>query len=208
MHLLRAATLMARRRAVKVPPKLLVYDSFTNDTASDVLLVDHPSDIDNLGTGWQTNDPTPTSRVTPSDVVEIRGSGNNYADYYDAAGNLPVVMEVAHKAVRVDLALRVVDQNNLFFVVLIPGTSVELYERAGGVSTSRAMVNTGSMTSLYITDDGSRITIGKDRAQELISFESTVHAASTLYGFRSLTVTRTCDDFYLMGGTTSPSDLP
>lgn len=185
---------------------LLVYDSMTNDGVTQVKLINHAPDIDNLGTGW-SDEPGEGFQVQVADYLSF-GHKNNGAYFDVGAGNLPIIMEAAiNSGVNSAFTARWIDTNNQWLLFVSPGSTLKLYERTGGSLTLRAesAVNfTGS--TFWLADDGETITFGQDRGAAEGTVSNTTHNTSYKYGFRGQTPGR-ADNFILMGGTTDPADL-
>ena len=185
---------------------LLVYDTMTNTGVTQVKLVDHPPDIDSLGTGW-SDEPSEDFQVQVADYLAF--GGTNKGAYFDVgASNLPIIMEAAvNGGVNSAFTARWVDTSNQWLLFVSVGSTLKLYDRTGGSLTLRAesAVNfTGPR--FWLADDGETITFGQERGAAEGTVSDTTHNTSYKYGFREQTPGR-ADDFILMAGTTDPAEL-
>lgn len=186
-------------------PTLLVFDSFTNNTGSGILLVDRDPDTSLLGR-WQETGADECVVDNTIDAVKHNGTTDDCA-YFDGFANLPVIAEVQPPSIRADYAARYVDKSNYFLLIIDPGGKLQLLSRVGGTFTSIANL-TVTFTKGWFSDSGTEIKVGKDREAALITHSSTTHNSSALLGLRKIaTDGQRTTEFQLVGGSDNPADL-
>lgn len=191
-------------------PTLLVYDSFTDTNGTPI--ESHAPDTNNLSGGWVEFGSGSGGVTIVSNACRINNWNGGY--YIDADGQTEVICESGNGDVTANnepaLAARVIDFDNLFFIVAL-SSFYRIRERTGGTITDRATTphNNSLSDSYWFSDNGEEITAGINRGAAVISYSSTTHNTSKKYGGAWFSnTTADYDDFYLMSGTTDPADLP